>query len=222
MTKGWKRLCCWLALIILTTLFFAVFFFAYSNPILTEAFFCKGDSSCFREWVGAGSGWVTALFALWTIREMKRIQQESANIQLQGNKALARRINHLSKVHFYRITRLRRLFRNKETVEVIFSHKNLKDIEQLTYTFMSNIFEEFDKIAFVPSAYIDVIRTNMELFKDKVEYNKTDQEDQRCATLKGAENCALFSETLKIAAQHNRRIKKASDRFITRWAHTES
>ncbi|UHS60594.1 hypothetical protein HRR99_03190 [Agrobacterium vaccinii] len=66
----------WLGPIILMAMFIGYLFL--STP--SEIFFCSADESCFREWVGALSGWAAAVAAGITIVSLRQ-QAEAARKQ---------------------------------------------------------------------------------------------------------------------------------------------
>ncbi len=69
------------------------------SPELDHQFFCAGESSCFREWVAALSGYFAVGAAALTIGEMARqrqlqteIQRENVELQILGQLTAARSV----------------------------------------------------------------------------------------------------------------------------------
>lgn len=62
------------------------------SPFLDYEFFCKGENSCFREWVSALSGWVAALAALMTVMVMQRHHRDGVRFQTEPLYHLSRLI----------------------------------------------------------------------------------------------------------------------------------
>lgn len=69
------------------------------SPALDHKFFCAGESSCFREWVAALSGYFAVGAAALTLSEMARqrrlqtdIQRENVELQILGHLTVARSV----------------------------------------------------------------------------------------------------------------------------------
>lgn len=71
----------------------------WASPAMGYDFFCAGESSCFREWVSALSGYFAVGAAALTLTEMARqrrlqteIQRENVELQILGHLTVARSV----------------------------------------------------------------------------------------------------------------------------------
>lgn len=69
---------------------------SWLSPSLDYNFFCTGEAPCFREWVGALSGYVALLVGYFTLREMinqrrlqTEIQRQNVELTVMGRLAIA-------------------------------------------------------------------------------------------------------------------------------------
>ena len=65
-------------------IFLFVLFVAWCDTCRTSDFYCRGESSCAREWLAALSGYVAILAAAWTLKAMNQ-QREEANKHQKEN-----------------------------------------------------------------------------------------------------------------------------------------
>lgn len=79
---------------------------SWLSPSLNYEFFCKGDNSCFREWVSALSGWVAVAAAIVTVHFLKRQIEEANRHQSENIELTVMRSMAISRSFFLETTAL--------------------------------------------------------------------------------------------------------------------
>ncbi|NEJ06827.1 hypothetical protein GR238_15530 [Rhizobium leguminosarum] len=191
---------------------------AYIGPRATYQILCAGADSCIREWVGALSGWAAAIGALYTINAMLLIQRQNVDIQLHPSMTIAKKVRQKCINNKRKIQNLSERFSSEGPMLIELTKAELSDLRKLVRGFGEDDVDRFEEIEYISPTYLRSLR--IALVKAQKITEKSIMSPTRLIPRKGIVVDTDYNTVRKAvmrAAEHNTRLREASERFLSRW-----